>query len=167
MTEVSRGMGDGVIYSKKTKEEIPKDTIHIYPKTKKRRQTFICVSRSFSNYLEELGFEKLKRTETSNLYHLEFPVHVGIVGNEMSISVYYPDMDESTIKSKLHNYMVTKLESHTAEELEKRFNSVYRIPFESVYKIPDRNPRIVRFTFDLTKADLVGKTQTDVTSFLV
>ena len=165
MSEVSRDMGNGVIYSKKAKEPIPENTIHIYPKTKERRKTFLGISRSFSVYLEDLGFEKLKRTPESKLDHLEFPAHVGIVGDELIVSFYYPDLDEDLIKSLLHNYMLTKLEAHTAEELEKRFDTVYRVPLSGWCRTPDRNPRIVRLTFDLSKAVIIGKKQIDVTTF--
>ena len=165
MTEVSRDMGDGVIYSKKAKEPIPENTIHIYPKTRERKRTFLGISRSFSVYLEDLGFEKLKRTPESKLDHLEFPAHVGIVGDELVVSFYYPDFGESGVVSRLHNYMVTKLEAHTTEELEKRFDTVYRVPLSGWYRIPDRNPRIVRLTFDLSKAEMIGLLQVDVTDF--
>lgn len=162
MKETQKKIGNMII-TKKVKEPIPEGCIHIYPEKK----VGIAISRKFIEQLKVLGVKRWKRTPEMKYDHPDLDAYVRIVDNSLEVSFYLDEMPE--MKTKLHNFMLVGFEKSFEDEIRERFPATTRVRVEdTIMFLPTvRDPRVLHMTFDLDKAEIVGKVQTDVRDFFV
>ncbi len=163
MKETQKKIGDMII-TKKVKEPIPKGCIHIYPEKK----VGIAISRKFIEQLKVLGVKRWKRTPEMKYDHPDLDAYVRIVDNSLYVSLYLDEMPE--MKTMLHNFMLVGFEKSFEDEIRERFPATTRarVDNNNIMFLPTvRDPRVLHMKFDLDKAEIVGRVQTDVRDFFV
>lgn len=158
--EIQKKIG-GKIITKKMKEPIPEGCIHIYPEKK----VGIAISRKFLEQLKILGVTRWKRTPKMKYDHPDLDAYVRIVNNFLDVSFYTDEMPD--MKTKLHNFMLVGFGKLFEDEIRERFPATTRAKVVNMMFLPARNPRVLHMSFDLDKAEIVGKVQVDVRDFFV
>lgn len=137
----------------KERKNIPPNCIHIYP----GKKVGIGVSRSFTEWLDKLGYMKLRRREDQKYDHYDFPVHLSVLGDELMMSIYCLEAKESG-NCTLHNFMIVHIPRDLADGLRGRFEHKVRLEMKGELElIPYRNPRVIHLRFNLARAEVISK----------
>lgn len=137
----------------KERKEIPDGCIHIYP----GKKMGVGLSRSFTVWLEKLGYRKLKRREGMKYDHMDFPTRLSVLDDSFMISIHPPDTEGVGDGSFLHNFMIVHIPKNIATFLKERFPNKMRTPMIKIRPIPVRNPRVIHIEFDLSQAIVIDK----------
>ncbi len=161
MKEKQVETSDGKIVTKKAKEPIPENCIHIYV----GKRTAIGLSRGFKPLLEIMEVMMLKKTKDQKFDHPNLPAMISIKNNVLELFIYSSSFRKGNCY--IHNFMVVNLPTEIREILNSAFETTTRIETTTIELIPPRRSDTLFLEFDLENATLVGHSQYDARKVFV
>lgn len=146
---------DGKIVTKKAKEPIPENCIHIYV----GKRTAIGLSRKFKPLLEDMNVMMLKKTKDQHFDHPNLGAMISVKNNILKLAIYTSLNNE--VNCYIHNFMVVKLPADVRKTLNSTFETMVRVKATAVETFPPRRPETLFLEFDLETTALVGHSQYD------